>query len=97
MKQKMLQDLLDGCPAWADNTQRQKEVQDEYKKYLEQYTPEEIEWYGLTWSEAIKKIEAIVEAENPVIPHKILFREKLIEQLRQAGLSDEIIDGPEVK
>lgn len=97
LKQKMLQDILDGCPAWADNTQRQKEIQNEYKKYIEQYTPEEIEWYGLTWNEAMKKMAAIIAAENPVIPHKILFREKLIEQLRQTGLSEEIIDGAEVK
>lgn len=88
LKQRMLQDLLDGCPAWNGNTQRQKEVLDEYKKYLEQYTPEEIEWYGLSWAEATKKMTAIIAAENPVIPHKILFREKLIEQLRETGASE---------
>lgn len=88
LKQRMLQDLLDGCPGWRDNTQRQKEVVNEYKKYLEQYTPEEIEWYGLSWAEATKKMKAIIAAENPVIPHKILFREKLIEQLRETGASE---------
>lgn len=93
LKQKMLKDLLDGCPAWSDNPQRQKEVKEEYAKYLEQYTPEEIEWYGLTWPEAIKKVKEIIAAENPIVPHKVIFRAKLVEQLREAGIKEAQEDG----
>jgi len=88
LKQRMLKDLLDGCPAWNDNPQRQKEIQEEYSKYLEQYTPEEIEWYGLTYEQALIKMKAIVAAENPIVPHKVILRSKLIEQLREAGIKE---------
>jgi len=88
IKQKMLKDLLDGCPAWKEDPQRQKEIHAEFEKYLAQYTPEEIEWYGLSWVQAISKMRKIIEAENPVIPHKVLFRSKLIEQLREAGIRE---------
>ena len=88
LKQRMLNDLLEGCPAWNENTQRKKEIKEEYEKYLDQYTPEEIEWYGLTWEEAIKKTRQIVDAENPIVPHKIIFRAKLIEQLRDVGIKE---------
>lgn len=99
LKARMLADLQAGCPGWQKIPQRQKEVQNEFAKYLEQYTPEEIEWYGLNWDEAIKKIRLIVDAENPTIPHKILFRSKLIEQLREAGIKEaqESADGEAAK
>jgi large subunit ribosomal protein L28 len=86
IKQRMLLDLQNGLPAWNETQQRQKEINAEYGKYLEQYTPEEIEWYGLSWDEAIKKIRLIVDAENAPVPHKIVFRQRLIEQLREAGI-----------
>jgi len=88
IKQRMLKDLLNGCPAWSENPQRQKEVKAEYEKYLENYTPEDIEWYGLTWDEAIIKMKNIVDSENPIVPHKIIFRSKLIEQLKEAGIEE---------
>lgn len=88
LKQRMLIDLQNGCPGWNDNPQRQKEIIAEYCKYLEQFTPEEIEWYGLNWGEAIKKLRQTIDAENPIIPHKILFRTRLIEQLREAGIKE---------
>lgn len=55
-----------------------------------QYSAEEIEWYGYTYGEAIKKLLAQIRAENPSKPHKVEFRLKLIEQLKSAG-----IDGSE--
>lgn len=87
-KRRMLQDLLDGCPAWTENPKRQKEIHQEYEKYLQNYTPEDIDWYGLSWDEAIKKMRLLVDSQNPVIPHKVLFRSKLIEQLRDAGIRE---------
>lgn len=88
MKQKMLQDLLNGCPSWRDNPKRQAEILQEYGKYLESYTPEEIDWYGLSWFEAIKKMHRIMDAEEVIVPHKTIFRSKLIEQLREAGIAE---------
>lgn len=88
IKKRILQDLLKGIPAWKDNPERQKELIKTYGQYLEQYTPEEIDWYGLTWIEAIKKRRNEIEAENPKIPHKVIFRQKLIEQLREAGIKE---------
>lgn len=88
LKQRMLNGLLNGCPEWNHDPIRQKDVKDEYEKYLKQYTPEEIEWYGLNWDEAIKKMRLIVDAENPIVPHKVLFRARLIEQLREANIEE---------
>lgn len=88
MKQRILNDLHNGVPAWTENPKRQKEIKSEYEKYLEQYTQEEIEWYGLSWDEAIKKIRQVVDAENAPVPHKIVFRQKLIDQLREAGIQE---------
>lgn len=88
IKRKILHDLSKGLPAWSDNPEKQKELTKQYGKYLEQYTPEEIDWYGLTWMEAIRKRRNELMAENPVVPHKVIFRQKLIEQLREAGIKE---------
>lgn len=88
LKQRMLKDIQAGFPAWTDNKQKLKEMLAEYRKYAEQFTPEEVEWYGLSWDEAIKKIKLVVEAEEPIVPLKIVFRNKLIEQLRAAGIQE---------
>lgn len=88
MKQKMLLDLSEGCPNWKDDPKRQAEVLEEYGKYLENYTQEEIEWYGLNWSEAIKKMSRMIELENTVVPHKLIFRSRLLEQLKEAGIDE---------
>jgi large subunit ribosomal protein L28 len=88
MKRKMFQELESGCPKLTDDPQKQKTVLEEYKKYLDQYTSEEIEWYGLTFKEAIYKIKKQGQDEDVVIPHKILMRSKLIEQLKEAGIQE---------
>lgn len=88
LKQRMLDSLQKGCPDWSDDPKHKSEVLKEYGQYLQQYTPEEIEWYGLSWDEAIKKIRLIIDAENPIVPHKVLFRSKLVQQLREAGVEE---------
>lgn len=55
---------------------------------LFQYTLEEIEWYGLSFNDAIKKISQILKAQETIQPQKIEFRSKLIEQLREAGIAE---------
>lgn len=86
LKRKLLQALSDGCPDWKNDPVRQKSVLKEYAQYLEQYTPDEVEWYGLTYLEALIKLKKQLAAQNPIVPEKILFRSKLIEQLKQAGI-----------
>lgn len=88
LKQRMLSDLQNDLPGWNNNPERRKAIKEQYGRYLKQYTPEEIEWYGLNWAEAIKKMSRIVAAENPIVPHKDLFRSKLIEQLRAVGIKE---------
>lgn len=51
-----------------------------------QYTPEEIEWYGLTWYEALNKAAKLKEAANKPVPLKKMYRKNLIEKLKEAGI-----------
>lgn len=88
IKQKILKDLLEGSPAWQHDPSRQQEINKEFNKYLDQYTNEEIDWYGLTWMEAIRKRSSEIKALNPILPHKVIFRAKLIEQLKAAGIEE---------
>ncbi|XP_059616622.1 large ribosomal subunit protein bL28m [Phlebotomus argentipes] len=83
IKRKILHELQAGCPSHEADPKRQQEVLDEYSRYLEQYTPEEIEWYGLTFSQALGKLHKSIAEANPIVPHKVLFRARLIEQLRE--------------
>lgn len=93
LKQRMLQALLDGCPSWQENTKRQQEIKAEYGNYLQNFTAEEIEWYGLSWEEAIKKLRQKQDADNKVVPHKIIFRQKLVDQLREVGITEAGVEG----
>uniref|UniRef100_A0A336LZ28 CSON005622 protein n=1 Tax=Culicoides sonorensis TaxID=179676 RepID=A0A336LZ28_CULSO len=88
LKRQLLIALLNGCPDLKDNPTKQQEVMSEYKKYLDQYTPEEIDWYGLSYNEALEKLQAQELAENKPIPYKYIFRQKLIEQLKEAGVAE---------
>lgn len=88
LKRKILKALQEGCPKWVTNPKEQKKTLGEYQKYLEAYTSEEIDWYGLTYTEALKKLQAQMRAENPVVPHKVEFRMKLIDQLKKAGIKE---------
>lgn len=50
----------------------------------------------MTYKQAIKKLDAKIKADNPIVPHKVEFRSKLIEQLRQAGIEEAGKDDSEV-
>ncbi|XP_035782661.1 39S ribosomal protein L28, mitochondrial-like [Anopheles albimanus] len=88
LKKKILEELAAGCPKLASDPVKQQEYLREYACYLEQYTPEEIEWYGLTYGEAITKVKALTEETEAQMPQKILFRQQLIEQLKEAGIRE---------
>lgn len=86
LKKQILTELMNGCPRYAHDQQKQKEIYDEYKTYLSSYTPEEIEWYGLTWYEALNKMAKQKEAANKPIPLKNIYRKNLVEKLKAAGI-----------
>lgn len=53
-----------------------------------QYTQEEIEWYGYTFEEAVRKMNIKLAQEKRFVPHKIEFRSRLIQQLKEAGIAE---------
>lgn len=53
-----------------------------------QYTDEEIEWYGYTFEEAVRKMNIKLAQEKRVVPQKIEFRSRLIQQLKEAGIAE---------
>ncbi|EDW03934.1 39S ribosomal protein L28, mitochondrial [Drosophila grimshawi] len=88
IKRKVLKALQQGCPAWQAEPNHQQDMLKEYGPYLASYTPDEIDWYGHTYLEAIRKLQNQLRAAEQVLPHKIEFRSKLIEQLREAGIPE---------
>lgn len=48
----------------------------------------EVEWYGLSWYEAINKVKLQhdIEAEARIGPLKHMLRKKLIDDLKASGL-----------
>lgn len=53
-----------------------------------QYTPEEIEWYGLSWYEALSKIAKQKEAANKPVPLKNMYRKALVEKLKAVEIEE---------
>ncbi|XP_063379905.1 large ribosomal subunit protein bL28m [Cydia fagiglandana] len=86
LKKHILTELMNGCPRYAHDATKQKEIYEEYKTYLSSYTPEEIEWYGLTWYEALCKVAKQKEAASRPVPLKNVYRKNLVEKLRAAGI-----------
>lgn len=89
LKRHILHALQQGCKNVDGLTAEKREaLVKEYGPYLQQYTDEEIEWYGLTFREAIRKVKVQLAAQEKIVPHKVLFRSKLLEQLREAGVKE---------
>ncbi|XP_049865399.1 39S ribosomal protein L28, mitochondrial [Pectinophora gossypiella] len=88
LKKQILTELMNGCPRLAHDPEKQKNIYEEYSTYLSSYTPEEIEWYGLTWIEALSKVAKLKEAANKPVPLKNIYRKNLVEKLRAAGLEE---------
>lgn len=57
-------------------------------RFCLQYTPEEIEWYGYSFNEAVQKMNRKIEDERQIVPQKIEFRSRLIQQLKEAGIAE---------
>ncbi|KAK9509678.1 hypothetical protein O3M35_006941 [Rhynocoris fuscipes] len=80
LKKKMLYALYHK-QLYPDNPAKQEEIYSKYKHYLDQYSAEDIEWYGLTIVEALKKAEKNEEEQNRPVPLKHQFRLQLIQTL----------------
>lgn len=93
LKRNILHALQSGCIHLAEDAARQSQVIKEYKPYLQQYTAEEVEWYGLTYIEAIGKIRKILKASEQEVPLKLEFRSKLLQRLKLAGIVEVQPDG----
>jgi len=88
LKRKILQELQNGCPTYASNLEKQKEIFNRYKEYLSAYTPEEIEWYGYSLKEARNIIKDKIDAENKPVPLKAVYRAELLEKLKAAQIAE---------
>ncbi|XP_017775615.1 PREDICTED: 39S ribosomal protein L28, mitochondrial [Nicrophorus vespilloides] len=96
LKRKVLQELHKGCPSYADTPDKQQEIFSRYKTYLSAYTEEEIEWYGYSLKDAIKKYEDQIKAATKVTPLKTIYRAELIEKLKTAKIDEANSEGLEV-
>lgn len=88
LKRQMLQALQTDCSHIESDPKKRERVVAEFKQYLQQYTPEEVDWYGLTFPEAIMKIKKIIQDKEKIVPHKVEFRSQLIEKLKAASIAE---------
>ncbi|XP_065210944.1 large ribosomal subunit protein bL28m [Planococcus citri] len=83
LKRKILLALRDETLYPEDEDKRQ-EILDEYKPYLDKFTHEEIEWYGLTLEEATKKLRfAQIQSQEKPVPLKQIYRKEFLEFLKE--------------
>ncbi|KAG7187919.1 hypothetical protein KM043_013883 [Ampulex compressa] len=87
IKRTILLALADKTLYAQDEVKRQ-EVYDKYKGYLDAYTREEIEWYGLTYPEACKKYIQKVKSASLPVPLKIQYRTELLEEIKKIPIED---------
>lgn len=89
LKRKMLIALRDKT-LYPDDPEKQAEVYNKYKHYLDAYTHEEIEWYGLSPFEALKKYDELQRVANAPKPLKLLYRQELLEELKNPPSADAV-------
>jgi len=92
-KKEMMTRLRSGEAGPADADAKTKtEIYEKYKDYL--LPEEEVEWLGLTLSEACAKQLKIEDkmAENRTIPLKYVFAKKVFDELRYEEVDEEATD-----
>ncbi|XP_011254256.1 39S ribosomal protein L28, mitochondrial [Camponotus floridanus] len=85
LKRQILIALADKT-LYPDNPEKREEVYAKYEKYLSLYTRDEIEWYGLTYLEALKKWLKLNETTPQ--PLKIQYRSELIAKLKENKIKE---------
>uniref|UniRef100_A0A1B6LRH6 Large ribosomal subunit protein bL28m n=1 Tax=Graphocephala atropunctata TaxID=36148 RepID=A0A1B6LRH6_9HEMI len=88
LKKTMLLALFDKS-LYPDDPVKREEIYNKYKHHLDKYNKEDLEWYALSISEAVSKLEKIEEAVRPE-PLKHKFRAELIEELKTMADNDEL-------
>lgn len=88
IKRELLKSLLKRT-YYPDDPKKHQLIFEDYNSYLDSYTEEDIEWYGLNYREACKKLQKAEAAANPVVPLKIKFREDLLHQLIETAMEKE--------
>ncbi|XP_011303074.1 39S ribosomal protein L28, mitochondrial [Fopius arisanus] len=87
LKREILIALADKT-LYPHDPEKREEVYNKYKDYLSAYTREEIEWYGLSYKDAVKKWIAIKEPLEKPEPFKIRYRSELIAELKAAKIAE---------
>ncbi|XP_029164867.1 39S ribosomal protein L28, mitochondrial [Nylanderia fulva] len=85
LKRKILIALADKT-LYPKNPEKREEVYAKYEKYLKYYTREQIEWYGLTYREAIGKWLKLKKTDPQ--PLKIQYRSELIAKLKENNIKE---------
>lgn len=88
LKKKILSELQAGCPTYNDRPAQQKDILDEFRHFIDDYTPDELDWFGLTVGEAMNKRKDEIRAANIKVPLKHEYRQRLIQQLKEAAISN---------
>jgi len=73
---------------YPNDPEKREEIYDKYKQYLEAYTREEIEWYGLNYPTACKKYIKEQAIAKQIVPLKLTYRSELIAQLQEAKIEE---------
>ncbi|XP_067012370.1 large ribosomal subunit protein bL28m [Anabrus simplex] len=80
---------LDQKNFYHDDPEKQEEVYNRYKDYLKPYSKEDLEWYGLSFYEALKKLARQEEEQNQPKPLKLQYRLELVQMLLERSASGE--------
>ncbi|EFN83531.1 39S ribosomal protein L28, mitochondrial, partial [Harpegnathos saltator] len=85
LKREILIALADKT-LYPDDPEKHEEVYVKYKQYLSAYTREDIEWYGLSYQEACKKLNQLMKTSPQ--PLKIQYRSELIAKLKENKIKE---------
>lgn len=89
IKREMLLALVNKT-LYEDSPEKQEEVYDKYKQYLDSYTKEEIDWYGLSFEDACRKFGREQREKEEIVPLKVLYRAELLKTLQEQKLASEM-------
>lgn len=87
LKRQILLALTDKT-LYPNDAEKREEIFNKYKEYLTAYTREEIEWYGLTFKDAVKKYLKQQEKLKITQPLKVQYRAELIEKLKKGNANE---------
>ncbi|XP_076645268.1 mitochondrial ribosomal protein L28 [Halictus rubicundus] len=96
IKRQILLALIDKT-LYPNDSEKKEEIFNKYKEYLTAYTREEIEWYGLTFKDAVQKFLKQQEKLKITQPLKVQYRAELIEKLKEGKANETDADDSSVE